>query len=297
MRKLLSVIVYILCSFVPAFAQEEAAAAATPATTSPNFLMNIVIVVFVFAAIVMLVVALVLLNTFRTLAKELKKPFPLPVASTAKPMEYEEWDAQRKGKPGFFSRLLGLKPLSEEKDLLMEHEFDGIAELDNPTPGWFMWLFYASIIFAAGYLLNYHVFHWGKLQDEEYVVEMKQAEVAKEAYLATVANKIDENSVKEEKEPAIISAGAKVFNANCVACHGDKGQGVVGPNLTDEYWLHGGKINNIFKTIKYGVPDKGMISWEKTLTPKQISEVANFILSLKGTNPAGAKEPQGEKEG
>jgi cytochrome c oxidase cbb3-type subunit 3 len=82
-----------------------------------------------------------------------------------------------------------------------------------------------------------------------------------------------------------------------VACHGDKGQGTVGPNITDEYWLHGGKVTSIFKTIKYGVPEKGMISWEKTLTAKQISDVSNYIISLKGTNPANGKTPQGDKEG
>lgn len=295
MKKFLSLLLYILCTIVPALAQEEPAA--PPATLSSSaWLMNVVIIVFIFAAVTMLIVALVLLRTFKVLAKELKHPSPLYQPTAQKPMEYEDWLQAKKAKPGFFTRVLGLRPLSEEKDLLMEHEFDGIAELDNPTPSWFMWLFYASIFFAAAYLLNYHVFHWGKLQDEEYVIEMKEAAAAKEAYLATVANKIDENTVKVETDPAIISAGAKVFSTNCVACHGDKGQGIVGPNLTDDYWLHGGKVNSVFKTIKYGVPDKGMISWEKTLTPKQISEVANFILSLKGTNPPGAKEAQGEKE-
>ena len=125
----------------------------------------------------------------------------------------------------------------------------------------------------------------------------RQADAAKKVYLAHAANLIDENTVKESADAAVVSAGAAVFQTNCVACHGDKGQGVVGPTLTDEYWLHGGKINNVFKTIKYGIPEKGMISWEKTLTPKQISDVANFVKSLKGTNPPNPKAPQGEKEG
>ncbi|MBC7653864.1 MAG: c-type cytochrome, partial [Oligoflexus sp.] len=88
-----------------------------------------------------------------------------------------------------------------------------------------------------------------------------------------------------------------LFIQNCVACHGENAQGVVGPNLTDEYWIHGGKISNIFKTIKYGVPEKGMISWEKQMSPKQMAEVSNYVKSLKGTNPANPKEPQGDKEG
>ena len=126
---------------------------------------------------------------------------------------------------------------------------------------------------------------------------MKQAEADKKSFLAKSANLIDESSVKESGDTETVNAGKSVFISNCVACHGEKGQGVVSPNLTDEYWLHGGKINSIFKIIKYGVPEKGMMSWEKTLSPKQISEVSNYILSLKGSNPANAKSPQGEKEG
>lgn len=297
MRGLLTFLSVLLIN-MPLMAQEQAEAADAAVTAAPgNMLMNIVIVVFIVAALVLLAVALVLLHTFRVLTRELHHPSPLRLAVSEKALEYEDWAEQQKSKPGFLSRLLGLKPIAEEKELIMEHKFDGIEELDNPTPSWFMWLFYATIFFAGAYLLNYHVFKWGKLQDEEYVVEMKEAEKAKEAYLAQAANRIDESNVEESKDAAVVSAGAKIFNANCVACHGDKGQGIVGPNLTDEYWLHGGGVKNVFKTVKYGVPDKGMISWEKTLTPKQIAEVANFILSLKGSNPAGAKAPQGEKEG
>jgi len=146
------------------------------------------------------------------------------------------------------------------------------------------------------YFVTYHVTGWGQLQDQEYVSEMKQAEVEKAAYLAKSANKIDENTIKEDTGSSIVSAGQSIYTANCVACHGDKGQGVVGPNLTDEFWLHGGKISNIFKTIKYGVPDKGMISWEKTLSPKQIADVSNYIISLKGSKPANGKAPQGDQE-
>lgn len=296
--KRLSYLLFLLLPALPAFAQEQAASGAAPAPASnENILMNIVIVVFIVAALVMLVVSLVLLNTFKVLSKELLNPTVFEAKQLEKPLEYNEWAAQKGSKPGILSKVLGLKPISEEKDLMLDHEFDGIAELDNPTPAWFMWLFYATIIFAGAYLLNYHVFKWGKLQDEEYVAEVSEAKAAKEAYLAKAANLIDENSVKENLDGAVVSAGQAIFSSNCVACHGDKGQGIVGPNLTDKFWLHGGKINNIFKTIKYGVPEKGMISWEKTLTPKQISDVANYILSLKGTNPPGAKAPQGDQEG
>lgn len=293
--KNLFTLLFLLLAGIPVFAQEQAAPPAAQ-SSSGNILMDIVIVVFIISALVLLGVSLVLLNTFKTLSRELLNPTHLEAKASEKILEYDEWIALKKSKPGIWSKILGLRPISEEKDMVLEHEFDGISELDNPTPAWFMWLFYATIFFAGAYLLNYHVFKWGKLQDQEYIAEVAEANAAKEAYLANAANLIDENTVKEEKEASVISAGQAVFNSNCVACHGDKGQGLVGPNLTDEYWLHGGKINSIFKTIKYGVPEKGMISWEKTLTPKQISEVSNFILTLKGSNPPGGKAPQGEKE-
>lgn len=285
----------LLLLSTPAFAQEQVAE--TAAVSHTNIYLDILIVVFILATLVLLGVSVVLLNTFKAISKELLKPTPFVAAEAVHALEYEDWLAAKKQKPGMLNKVLGLRPISEEKDLKLEHEFDGIAELDNPTPAWFMWLFYTTIVFACCYLLTYHVFDWGKLQEEEYVAEVQEADAAREAYLAKAANLIDENSVKESNEAGMLSAGKAVFTSNCVACHGDKGQGVVGPNLTDEYWLHGGGIHHIFKTIKYGVPEKGMISWEKTLTPKQISEVSNYILSLKGSSPANAKAPQGEKEG
>ena len=289
--KRFNIFIILLLSAVPVFAQEKVAAA-----TSGNFYMNVLIVVFFIAAILLLGFAFVLLNTFTALSKEIASPSPLPAIKPVEKMEYEEWAAIQNAKPSIFTKLLGLKPIEQEKDMLIDHEFDGIKELDNPVPVWFNFLFYGSIAFGIMYFVTYHVAGWGQLQDQEYVTEMKQAEVDKTAYLAKSANKIDENSVKEDKSAATLTAGKAIFTSNCVACHGDKAQGVVGPNLTDEFWIHGGKINNVFKTIKYGVPDKGMITWEKTLTPKQIAEVANYILSLKGSNPANPKAPQGNKE-
>ena len=281
-----------------AYAQDVAVQAAPAASPAPgNYYMDILIVVFIAAALLLLGFAYILLNTFKALEKELRNPTELPAVQAVEKLDYEEWAAKQKFKPGILSKLLGLKPIEQEKDLLIEHEFDGIKELDNPVPGWFNLLFYGSIAVGIMYFVTYHVTEWGQSQEQEYAGEMKQAEVEKKAYLASSANNIDESTVKENTDAGTIDAGKAVFSTNCVACHGDKGQGTVGPNLTDDYWLHGGKVGSVFKTIKYGVPDKGMISWEKTLTPKQISEVSNYILSLKGTNPANAKAPQGDKEG
>jgi cytochrome c oxidase cbb3-type subunit 3 len=191
---------------------------------------------------------------------------------------------------------VSLKPLSQEKDLLIEHEYDGIQELDNPTPAWFMYLFYATITFAVCYLLIYHVFKAAPLQYDEYKNEVAQAAVANKAYLSKAGNMVDENTVKLSRDPAVLASGKTIFMTNCLACHGPQGQGLVGPNLTDDYWLHGSKIGDLFKTIKYGVPAKAMPTWEKLLSPKQISDVANYIKSLHGTNPPNPKAPQGTKE-
>ena len=120
--------------------------------------------------------------------------------------------------------------------------------------------------------------------------------VAKKIYLSHAANQVDENTVKLVTDPEVIGAGKAVFMQNCKPCHGEHAEGNVGPNLTDDYWLHGSKINDLFKTIKYGVAGKGMPTWEKQLSPKQIADVANYVKSLHGTNPANPKAPQGVKE-
>lgn len=243
--------------------------------------------------ILIVIVSLMLLKTLHIMAAIL-----LPASETSSVAEkgIEEPILEKKAKRSLWEKLLSLRPMYEEKDLLMEHEYDGIRELDNPTPAWFMWLFYITITFAFTYLLTYHVFKLGKLQNQEYVAEMKQASVDQEAFLAKSANRVDENSVKLTNDPTVLKDGAAIFQQNCTPCHGQHAEGIVGPNLTDEYWLHGGNINDIFKVIKYGVPEKGMISWEKQLTPKQIADVANYVKSLKDSHPANPKAPQGTKE-
>ncbi|MHB1179132.1 MAG: cbb3-type cytochrome c oxidase N-terminal domain-containing protein [Daejeonella sp.] len=268
------------------------------ATAEPgNFYMEILIVVFIITTLIILLAVMAMLKAFKVIARELTDPRPYINPELIIPLDYENPKESKSSVPGIWTRLLGLKPLSEEKDLVMDHEFDGIVELNNPIPAWFMWLFYSTIAFAFVYLMYFHVLGIGKMQEEEYEAEMAEAKTEREAFLATSANNIDETSVKASTDAGVISEGSAIYNKNCVACHGDKGQGLVGPNLTDQYWIHGGKVTSIFKTIKYGVPEKGMISWEKTLTPKQISDVSNYIISLKGTNPANGKAPQGNKEG
>ncbi|MDR2281932.1 MAG: c-type cytochrome [Sphingobacterium sp.] len=200
--------------------------------------------------------------------------------------------AHGKGKWGrIWNNLLELRPIDEEKDMVIDHEYDGIQELNNPIPTWFNVLFYSTVVFGFAYLLVYHVFGWGLNQDQEYAQELAVAEKAKQEYLAQAANLIDEGSV--QFDPAMAPAGKAIFTANCVACHGAAGEGGIGPNLADRFWIHGGEIKDVFKTVKYGVPEKGMVPWEQTLTPGQIAEVSSYILTLRDTNPANAKAPEG----
>ena len=195
-----------------------------------------------------------------------------------------------------WNKMNSFKPLTEEGDIDTGHDYDGIRELNNVTPPWFITTFVLSIIFAAVYLVRYHVVKSAPLQVEEFNIEMAAADSAKAKQLSVQGNNIDENTVVM-LGASDIEAGKLLFTNSCVACHAAHGgsmTGGVGPNLTDEYWIHGGSVKDIFKTIKYGWPEKGMISWQNNFSPKQMAQLASFVKSLKGSNPAGAKEPQGE---
>jgi len=192
-------------------------------------------------------------------------------------------------------KMQDAKPIEKESEIEMDHEYDGIRELDNNLPPWWLWGFYISIAFAVVYMLRFEVFHTAPSTVEEYQQEMAAAEIAKEEYLKTAANLVDENSVVMLTDEALIKEGAAIYNTSCAVCHAADGGGGVGPNLTDEYWLHGGGIQDVFATIKYGVPAKGMIPWKDQLSPVEMQKVASFVMTMQGTTPADPKEPQGEK--
>jgi cytochrome c oxidase cbb3-type subunit 3 len=200
--------------------------------------------------------------------------------------------------PSIFKQLYdkawSLIPIDKEADIDLGHDYDGIRELDNRLPPWWVYTFYLTIGIAVVYLYVYHMSDIGNSQHEEYMIAMEIAEEQKWEYLAAQANAIDEKSVVALMDEKSLADGSVMFKASCAACHGQLGEGGVGPNLTDPYWLHGGSIQDVFKTIKYGVPEKGMIAWKNQMQPAAMQKLASYILTLKGTNPPNQKEPQGE---
>jgi len=174
-----------------------------------------------------------------------------------------------------------------------DHEYDGIKELDNPLPPWLKYLFYVTIIISASYLVLLFVFEDDDIiQRKEYRKEMMAARAKTEVA-------VKEESVKAAAAPLtqeqILAAGKVIYDKTCLVCHGKFGEGLVGPNFTDEYWIHGGKPEDLLKVINDGVIEKGMISYKSQLNPTQINNVIAYILSLQGTNPPNPKAPQGEK--
>lgn len=176
--------------------------------------------------------------------------------------------------------------------LMADHSYDGIQEFDNDLPPWWKYMFYATVFFGVIYLFNFHVFD-APLQAAEYEAEMQQAALLNPKNGGGEAN--EKTDYKPLTDAAKLASGKAAFVQNCAACHGQNAEGVVGPNLADEYWLHGGDVNDIFKTIKHGVTSKGMVAWQGKLSDDQILEVSSYILSVQGSNPANAKAPQGEK--
>ncbi len=193
-----------------------------------------------------------------------------------------------------YKKLLGSKPIEEEHEIILDHNYDGIKELDNNLPPWWLYGFYATIIFGAIYLVRYHVFD-GPNQAEELEIELAEAEIAIEEYKKTAKNLVDVNTVTILTEAADLNAGKAIWTTNCVACHMADGGGGIGPNMTDEYWILGGGIKNIFRTISEGGRDgKGMIPWKTQLKPLEMAQVASYVLTLQGTTAADPKEAEGE---
>jgi cytochrome c oxidase cbb3-type subunit 3 len=193
-----------------------------------------------------------------------------------------------------YQKLLGQKPIEEEGEIILDHNYDGIKELDNNLPPWWLYGFYASIIFAAVYLVKYHVFD-GDNQIDELETELAEARIAIEAYKKTAKNLVDINTVTQLTDAADLSAGKAIFQTNCVACHMADGGGGIGPNLTDDHWILGGGIKNVFRTVSEGGRSgKGMIAWKAQLKPLEMAQVASYVLTFQGTTPANPKVAEGD---
>ncbi len=226
---------------------------------------------------------LVLLFFIKRMQQELV-PQKVKVPSVA----FAQWWTRINNK--FFTKAV---PVEREADVMLDHDYDGIKELDNALPPWWKYGFVITIFFAVAYLIHFHVLGSGNNPTEEYAAEILSASKSKEAYEAKNKDRIDEKNIVLA-DAAGIAAGNEIYQQTCWPCHGKLGEGGAGPNLTDDYWIHKGSLNDIYNTLKVGYPEKGMQSWEKQYSPKQLSNVASYVKSLKGTNPPNPKAVQGD---
>lgn len=194
----------------------------------------------------------------------------------------------------WYKRLTKTKEIEKESEIIMDHNYDGIRELDNVLPPWWVYLFYATIVFGVIYLVRFHII--GEYDQKlEYEQEVAAAKIAIEEYKKTAKDLVDVNTVELLTDASDLKAGEKIFTASCVACHMADGGGGIGPNLTDDNWILGGGIKNVFNTISEGGRDgKGMIAWKQTLKPAEIAQVASYVLTMQGTTPANPKAPEGD---
>jgi cytochrome c oxidase cbb3-type subunit 3 len=191
-------------------------------------------------------------------------------------------------------KLTRSKTIEQEADVMLDHNYDGIRELDNVLPPWWVYLFYGTIIFAGIYLVRFEVLG-DYNQDQEYQAEVKEAKVAVDAYLKTAPDMMSKDKVTLLTDAPSIAAGKALFQTNCIACHRADGGGQIGPNLTDQFWINGGGIKNVFNTIMEGGRDgKGMVSWKASIKPSDIQKIASYVLSLQGSNPKEPKPTEAE---
>ncbi|OEK05520.1 hypothetical protein BFP71_09525 [Roseivirga misakiensis] len=237
----------------------------------------------VLVAILVLVTAFYVLQVLKTLLEK-NKTEEQRLADQSAP----SWFAQQ------WMKWNALKPIADEETILLDHDYDGIQELDNHLPPWWKGLFYVTIVYAVVYIMIFHVFESSPLQEEEYDIEMAEAAAERAKKVQDVVYDFDENTVTVNDAPEALAEGMKFYTTNCAVCHKADGGGLAGPNLTDEYWRNGGGIKNVYKVIKNGVQGSAMIPWESRFNPEQMRSLASYVLSLQGSNPPGALGPDGE---
>ena len=256
----------------------------------PAFLKYPVVSLFLFVVLFLHIAMEVVVDAINKVTYTLLTEEEKQKLAEAEALDFREmpWFIKLKG---FFVKT---RPVEDEGSILLHHDYDGIRELDNVLPPWWVKMFYATIIFSVIYLARYHVFE-GEDQKAEFDTEMEEARLAVEEYKKTAKDLIDSETVTLLTGAGDIAEGKKLFDTNCMACHRADGGGAIGPNLTDEHWVLGGGIKNVFNTIiKGGRDGKGMVAWKGTLKPSEIQKVASYVLSLQGTNPPDAKAPEGD---
>ncbi len=245
--------------------------------------------VFMLFVLLLLVAIELILNgieavMFRTLSPEAQKRY---IADKSKKWE---WTWGR----AMYAKLTRTKKIEEEGEIILDHNYDGIRELDNVLPPWWVYMFYATILFGLVYLVRFHITD-DYTQAEEYDQQVAEAKIAIEEYKKTAKNLVDVNTVELLTDVSDLNAGKAIFTTNCVVCHMADGGGGIGPNLTDSNWILGGGIKNVFNTISEGGRDgKGMVAWKQSLKPIEMAQVASYVLQFQGTTPANPKAPEGD---
>ena len=232
-------------------------------------------------------------NTFEAIIYDKRRQVLAEQGIELKPKEYVQEDSVFKK---MYDKAWSLVPIDKEGEIDLGHDYDGIRELDNRLPPWWVYTFYLTIVIGIGYLYVYHYSDIGLSHQEEYSEAMEEAKVQKLKFLFAQSNAVNETNVVALSDEKSLQEAHEIFSMKCASCHGKQGQGLkgLGPNFTDQYWKHGGGVKNIFSTIKYGVPEKGMIAWKSQMQASDMHKLASYILTLEGTNPPNPKEPEGD---
>ncbi|MFM9841024.1 MAG: cbb3-type cytochrome c oxidase N-terminal domain-containing protein [Cyclobacteriaceae bacterium] len=287
MKKFFITLFFFFEMITLSYSQVASEAKPTSFFDSPMLTFYIVVTFLFVIAILVLIMAVYMLQVLNYMVRQAEQE-----KATKLGIEY-------KPAPSMWQRLWeqwnNLKPLEKESDIMLDHNYDGIRELDNHLPPWWKWLFYATIGFAAVYMVVFHIFDTFPLQIQEYENEVAYAQdQAVKMKAANPVAAIDETNVEATADALALADGKVTFLNTCATCHRKDGGGDIGPNLTDEYWLHGGSIKELFKVVRHGVQSTNMIAWEGVISPEKIKNVSSYILTMQGSNPPNPKKPQGE---
>ena len=287
MKKLIPAYIRVLLIFFAVFGAMEYF---VDSGDRPAFVKFPMITVFLLVFLFLLIAIEITVSAIDTITYHLLTEEQKAKLEEAKSLGFKESDWYKK----MMKAITKSESIENEDQLLLAHDYDGIKELDNTLPPWWVYLFYGCIVFAVVYLVRFEIMG-GDNQETELKNEMAQAKIDVAQYMKTAPDLMDEKTVTLLTDKADLAAGKAIFTANCIPCHRPDAGGQIGPNLTDNRWILGGGIKNVFHTLVNGGRDgKGMISWKATLKPKEMQKVASYVLSLQGSNPVNPKAPDGE---